>query len=329
MNCSRAAAARMQLDAYVQVVPRIYGAHDQHRSLWDVWCHTLHHGASVAERVRKQVPKQELRKEIADFTLWLLTMVQKLSGRPSHRKRPDENAPETLIRIGNTCSDLIWHRYPGVCHLCYARRTKNAKNGANEHVLFAACDCSTHGPDNRNKKTKRRDSVDLLTFSEEIRRRKPKNIDEWQTMFAHIFRANKELAATDIAFHLMEELGEASDALVRMYSFTKKDFRAREPNWRQARLEGQIADVFSRLYALVEKLNEVEPTTLSGIIWERYGSDRLRSFRCPTCGTPICSCPLVFVPPNRSVSDWLQRFQAKSHHGRRKTARTRKSTRTK
>lgn len=302
----------MQLDDYARVVPTIYGAHDKNRSLWDVWCHTLHHGAAVAERIRKGVAADKLSTEIADFALWLFTAVHRLSGRPGKRKTQDETPVEALVRIASSCSDLVWHRYPGVCHLCYARRIKGSEAALRGAGLLAPCDCSAHGPDCRDKNTKRMDSEDLLRFSEANRSLKPKTIDDWQSMFATIFGENiRQLSSTDIGLHFLEELGEVSDALVRMYSFTKKDFRSGEPNWRQARLEGQIADVFSWLYALVQKLNDVKPITLSGIIWRRYGSDSLQSFRCPICAKPVCSCPLIFVPATRPTQEWLDKFQTR------------------
>ena len=315
MQYSRATVGQLQLDEYVAVVPKIYSAHDQSRSIWDVWCHTLHHGAAVAERIRKKAPAHKLFTEVADFTLWLLTAVYKLSGRPGTRKTVAETPAETLVRIGSSCSDLLWHRYPGVCHLCYARRMKITKGsqgqGRRNLGLTDPCDCSEQSPDCRDKKTKRLDSTSLRKFSEANRSRKPTTIDDWQAMFAAIFGPNiKQLSPADIGLHLMEELGEVSDALVRMYSYTKKDFCAGEPNWRQARLEGQIADVFSWLFALVQKLNEAEPVTLSAIVWRRYGSDRLQAFRCPACDRVVCSCRLIFIPATNPMKEWLQKFRA-------------------
>ncbi len=316
MHYSRALAGRMQLDDYARVVPRIYGTHDQNRSIWDVWCHTLHHGAAIVERIRKKAPPEKLLTEIADFALWLFTVVHKLSGRPGKSKTPAEGAAETLIRISGSCSDLVWHRYPGVCHICYARRGKSGRKAQTRAGILDPCDCLVHSPDRRDKKTKRTHSSDLYRFAESTRMRKPKTINDWQVMFAGVFSANIEhLSSVEIGLHLMEELGEASDAMVRMYSYTKNDFRAGEPNWRQLRLESQIADVFSWLYGLVVKLsaqaefNSVEPVTLSQVIWRRYGSDRLQSFRCPACDNSVCSCPLVFVPATRPMKEWLAKFR--------------------
>src|SRR2546430_1606505 len=181
MQYSQATVGRMQLDDYVTVVPRIYGKHDQNRSIWDVWCHTLHHGAAVAERIRKNAPADQLFTEIADFALWMFTAVHRLKGRPGRRKNPAETPPETLVRIENSCSDLVWHRYPAVCHLCYARRNRPGR-APQKHSFFDPCDCSMQPVDSRDKETKRRDSRRLLNFSEATHSSKPKTIDEWQAI---------------------------------------------------------------------------------------------------------------------------------------------------
>ena len=83
-------------------------SHFQWTNFWGAG--QLHHGAAVAERIRKNEPPDNLFKEIADFALWLFTFVQKLSGTPGKRKFPNETDVETLIRIASNCSDLLWHR---------------------------------------------------------------------------------------------------------------------------------------------------------------------------------------------------------------------------
>jgi NTP pyrophosphatase (non-canonical NTP hydrolase) len=331
MKYSRETVVHLQLDEYVEVVPKIYGRHDRNRTIWDVWCHTLHHAAAVIERIRKSAPADELHKEVADFALWLFTAVHKLTGGLGESRGKGETPRESLVRIASSCSDLLWHRYPGVCHLCYARWRKtrwNAKLAAG----FSRCDCPPRYADSRDKEAKRCDSEALLRLSEANRAKKPKTIDQWQGMFGTIFGDHiHRLSPADIALHLMEELGEVSDALVRMYSYTEKDFRPGEPNWRQARLEAQIADVFSWLFTLVERLEQprgkirkraakadlVKPITLSGIIWERYGSDALHAFYCPACGRPMCACPLIFVPATRSKHELLEKFSCKHPWGRK------------
>ena len=179
----------------------------------------------------------------------MFTIVQKLYGKPGRRKSAGETPVETLVRIQHSCSDLLWRRYPGVCHLCYARRSADHVRGAK---LLEQCDCFEQKPDYRDRNAKRADQKSLRKFSESVRQRKPKGIDEWQVMFGAIFDRNiQRLSPVEIGFHLLEELGEVSDAMVRMYSYRNDNFSLGEPNWRRARLEDQIADAFSgflRLY---------------------------------------------------------------------------------
>jgi NTP pyrophosphatase (non-canonical NTP hydrolase) len=324
MEYSHATVGQMQLDDYVAAVPNIYSTHDQNRSIWDVWSHTLHHAASVAEMIRKGAPSDNLFKEIADFSLWLFTTVQKLSGRFGEQKSPNETPADTFIRIESGCSDLVWHKYPRVCPSCFARTTEGDPSGKQSQEYLQPCDCLLHDADPQDENSTRQALAGVRSLSEDSCGDKPKNIDEWQEMFGTVFASNlRHLSLKDVALHLMEELGEASDAMIRMYSYVQKTFVAGEPNRRQLKLETQLADVFSWLFSLVEKLNRLEdeqrtssaasvtagPIRLSQIIWGRYGSDSLRSFYCPHCKDAVCSCPIILVPPTRPVEELKKLFQ--------------------
>jgi hypothetical protein len=326
MECSHTIAGQVQLDDYVDIAHEIYAKNDAYRSIWDVWAHTLHHAAGIAESIRKSAPPAKLFNEIADCTLWLLTAIHKFSGLIAEPKAPDIEPPETLVRIQSGCSDLLWHRYPAVCHTCYLRRTEGNREKENDST-FIPCDCSAH-PDTvgYSKEVKRRALDALRRLSDDRRDQKPKSIDQWQEMFGRVFSSNiSRLSLTDLALHLMEELGEASDAMIRMYSYKKDDFVPAEPIQRQFRLEAQLADAFSQLFAIVEKINQIatqccefsrvlskgsapvlQPIRLSAILWDRYGCDDLKSFWCPFCKKISCKCELVFVPATRPVKEFLQ-----------------------
>jgi len=347
MESASKGAGLMQLDEYVAVIAKIYEANDRNRSLWDVWCHTLHHAAAVAERARKEAPAIDVCKEVADVALWLFTAVYKLNGRFGETKNSLAETPvESLIRIQSQCSDLLWHRYPGMCPFCYARRAIGDQQAERNPEFASRCDCLAVNIESGGKQAKRAAVLEVLAFSEQNRNNKPGSIDEWQEMFATIFHANlRQLSLTDAAFHLMEELGEASDAMARMYSYRVEDFVEGEPNHRQLRLETQIADVFSWLFAVVEKIDSVRqrglqfercrtdaedlrasPIHLSEIIWRRYGSDNLGSFWCPFCMNAVCRCPLIFVPATRPLEELKSLFRDSSSvsgdvadHGKGKT----------
>jgi NTP pyrophosphatase (non-canonical NTP hydrolase) len=282
----------------------------------------LHHAAAIAERARKKASADDLFKEIADFALWLFTAVHKLEGPIGEIRNTNETPLETVIRIRTGCSDLLWHRYPRFCPLCYERRTKGDRKLEKSQSFLEPCDCLSTDHVPQEKPLRRAALVALRGFSEETRNSKPKSIDGWQEMFETVFRANlRHLTLTDATSHLLEELGEASDAMIRMSSYRNEDFVKGEPDHRQFRLEAQVADVFSWLFAIVLKadLNRSgldcersrshelaatgAATRLSEIIWDRYGCEDLSSFWCPFCERIACECPLIFVPAARSVED--------------------------
>jgi len=314
---------RMQLDDFVDAIPRIYRDKDAKRSIWDVWMHANHHASAIGEEVRKGTSGRELLTEIADFAMWLFTAVNKFRGEIGVANG-SESEQESLIRIAHGYSDLLWNKYPDMCPVCYWQRVKGDRGRENDHGFREPCDCLLHDVETRNQDQKHQHTKALRAFSRDQRQNKPLGIDQWQDMFARIFAANlRHLTLTNIAFHLLEEMGEVSDAMVRMYTYSEENFVLGEPSWRQVWLEDELADVSSWLFALVEKLDTVRQTaneydrwrfgkvlqdnriTLSQIIWKRYGSDDLKDFICPHLPAQQhnCTCPLILVPADRSVQD--------------------------
>jgi NTP pyrophosphatase (non-canonical NTP hydrolase) len=326
MESLSANVGQKPLDEFVDVVAKIYSAHDKHRSIWDVWCHTLHHAAGVAEHVRKGETEKGLRTEIADFSLWLFTAVLKLRGKFGESKDSYEAPHDRFIRIESTCSDLLWHKYPKTCPFCSAHRIHGHR--AEDVRQLASCECRVHRPETESPNVRRERINALRNYSNEVRGEKPASIDEWQKMFGVVFGANlNALSLIEVGLHLMEELGEASDAMIRMCTYTERTFADGEPNSRQSDLESELADVFSQLFALVEKLDLLERIShehgtgdpektsemsasvrLSKIIWDRYGSNALDSFYCSTCKAPVCCCQIVLVPATHSARDLIQKF---------------------
>ncbi len=324
----RVDSGQTSLDEYVNVVASVYSPHDHHRSIWDVWCHTLHHAAGIAQQIRKGATEDKLHVEIADFSLWLFTVVLKLTGNFGQSEGRSETPQESLFRIQSSCSNLLWHKYPNACPLCSARKIAANTTPAAIGDLYP-CECLGHQPEAEQPDARRNRLIALRKYSDHARSKKPTSIDSWQTMFGAIFGQNLALLPlTEVALHLMEELGEVSDAMIRMYTYKEKTFRSGEPNWRQSNLEVQLADVFSWLFALAEKLNLLEreryehekqssdsasepfdPVRLSKIIWRRYGSDALGSFYCPFCGETVCKCPILLVPATRTIEELREKYQ--------------------
>jgi NTP pyrophosphatase (non-canonical NTP hydrolase) len=322
MPVTSSSVGLMQLDELVEGVHAIYGSKDFKRSLWDVWMHTNHHAAAIAEEVRKG-GAEKLLTETADCTMWLFTMVKKLQGQIGIPKPPSDSRQESLIRTASTYSDMLWSKFPGICPLCYWRRVGGDRDRERQSSLDDPCDCLPYDVEKPDPMQKRQHATALRAFSREHAATKPSGVDEWQRMFARIFAANlRRLDPSQIVLHLLEEMGEVSDALARTYSYKDTDFVAGEPLWRQIWLEEQLADVSSWLFALVEKLDSTRDAPderarrlrhwadssggrvlLSQVIWRRYGSDQLKDFACWKCKEQNCSCQIILVPPDRSVED--------------------------
>jgi NTP pyrophosphatase (non-canonical NTP hydrolase) len=325
MGRSRREIGQIPLDQYVDAVASIYSTHDGKRSIWDVWWHTLHHAAGIAEQIRRHGPSEKLHIEIADFSLWLFTAVLKLTDKFGHSEGRTEKRQESLIRIQNRCSDLVWYKYPKLCPRCFAGEKPNIEGSGD----VSGCKCPPRRTENEDDETRRKRIMAVRHYSDTVRSAKPSGLDEWQEMFGAIFAKNlATFSPSDIALHLMEELGEVSDAMVRMYTYKEKTFRLGEPNWRMANLEGQLADVFSWLFVLIERLNFAvreghqheeqqlsaipeHPVSnrLSSIIWRRYGSNELDSFYCPFCKHATCHCSIILVPETHPIEELVQKFE--------------------
>lgn len=311
MKITRDNVGNLPLDEFLTAVSGIYSEQDEKRSIYDVWLHATHHAASIGEEVRKFKPGEELFKEIADFAMWLFTFANKINVPLGTDSNPHGIA-ESTIRVHDKIkfSDIIWNKYPGLCPLCFWRRFQ--KTEKIEDVHTDPCDCLLYPVETRDKQEK----TQLEKLKEYANtRKKPDSVDDWQKMFENIYEANlRHLDLEDIAFHLLEEVGEVSNAVVRSYTYVGGELKAGEPYWRRKFLESEIADVASWIFTLVNCLELVpeiarefqkflfgetvlreEKITLSRIIWKRYAWPR-NSWYCPhVCQKPVCDCPIVLV----------------------------------
>lgn len=324
MKITKDSIGKMALDEFITAVAGIYDRKDKARSIWDIWLHTVHHAASIGEEARKYKPGRNLYKEIADFSMWLFTFAGKIRSPMGVRARR-ETVEASTIRTEVAFSDLIWNKYPRVCPVCFGRRADESID-VSDTRLTEPCDCLLYSVETRDPEPERtRSHIDKLRLYATTQREadKPKSVDAWQEMFQKIFEANlRHLSLTSIAFHLLEEVGEVSDAMVRMYTYTEPMFQAGEVTWHKIGLENEIADVCSWLFTLVnhlqvipdivkeyeiflygEEVSKKEEIKLSRIIWGRYGNDQLESFYCPHCKAPEkCACPIVVICDNNKLA---------------------------
>lgn len=342
MDCNSTTVGQMKLDTIVDAVSAIYANNDSRRSLWDVWCHALHHCAAVAEEVRKQTLPEandvKLRQEIADFSLWFFTMLARLKGPIGSPKQSDEVPQDWVVRITVNLDDLMWNRYPGVCPWCYCATHADDSLEIDAQSFRQSCTC-----DALNIAARKKDRIELHARAKRTRRlaaanklRRPLYFDDWQSLVASLYTERlKRASLSEIALHLLEEMGEVSDGLIRMYAYRTDEVIEDEIGIRQLRLEDELADVLSWLLGLVDRLGlqdqkrSTEYTSesprelpesrmlLSQILWARYGSNEKGSFWCRYCQKVVCECPIVLLQRKEQVQELLVKLSGPASDGSR------------
>src|SRR5213594_5095447 len=114
---------QLSADDFHRFVGEIYGAKDELRSLWDVWLHANHHAAAIAREAQKPRPQERVLIETADLALWLFTIVYRVRGDLGV-KRPGEDDRQSVVRVKEDLSEILWNRYPGLCPSCCWRRAR-------------------------------------------------------------------------------------------------------------------------------------------------------------------------------------------------------------
>ena len=109
-----------------------------------------------------------------------------------------------------------------------------------------------------------------------------------------------------------------------MYDYREGDPVEELIGARQIRLEDELADVFSWLFGLAERLTlqasvqaeggsptRLEKTSnsrllLSQILWAKYGSEEERAFWCRHCKKKACACRILLIQSKQQVEDLLR-----------------------
>lgn len=325
MKITKTTSGSIPLQQFASRVTKVYQAKDTMRSIWDVWCHTAHHAAAVSQVFRVDQCSTELITEIADFSVWLFTLAEKLKGVVGDRSSPHESEQETLIRVKQDCASILWSRYPGICPACYWRRTGGVTQRERAHGFLQPCDCENLDVESDTVDERAKRALKLRSYSSRHDSSRPKSIDQWQAELRRIYTIQLSRMSTDqVISRLLEKTGKVSDALVRMYSFSANRLILGVLTTRQINLEEQLADMFMWVFLLAAKLDlqrelglvidrvlSFTPSrprrtaTLSAIVWSRYGSDRLKTFICPHCRSVKCVCQLFIVPVNCSKDELL------------------------
>lgn len=337
------------IDDYFLDAAAIWQRDAQERSVFDLWLHVVDHCTRLVEAVRKERPK-DVMDDLADTIMWFLSFVA--------QTRHSRNQLDSHFLIEPLPSDLIWNKYPGRCPACIDFSLTEIVDGigAGRPPLEALEDARPQIESWINEQAEataepvpcqclsriafaetRHEEYKLLTpafdqyrlqYAEATRSagKKKHGMHDLENMFASLFGQSYQVfSVQNIAFHLLEEVGEICQALKDCYTYDNvridEQFSEEAYLRRKMKLQEEIADVFSWIHALLLKIRHVyyrdaeeyfqsllsvqdnplhitlkmlEAISLPNVIWAKYGVDaegnRLASLRCSGCFSAPCAC---------------------------------------
>jgi NTP pyrophosphatase (non-canonical NTP hydrolase) len=343
-----------ELDDYHHDFATIWERDFSERSVLDLWLHVVDHISRIARAIRKQEPAAVI-DDIADSFVWLFSFI-------SYCQNQSPGSAETWIHIPHEPSEIIWRKYPRMCPGCFdasiLERLDHHSDEAPGRQLVRVFDDLKHLISQQSdvehpllecgclaKLTSRRKLREMATglrpeldqlrlFYAELaiaKRRALRKVSDIEEMFLGIYGSAIHIMTVEtIIFHLLEEVGEASEAIKDLFTFdsSREPFTDKLFNIRKERLLEEIADIFSWLFAVSIKIRETyfseaeaykmsimrqappSPTATIGInqiIWSKYGmtgfGGNWDQLKCPGCKNAPCACPrdIRFVPAARAT----------------------------
>jgi len=320
------------VDDYVEDCGVIW-VKDLERPVSDLSYHVISHASKLGEAIRQEL-YDDARHQLGRLTIWLFSLCKRLQS--------DKSGADAIFSLSTPLSEIIWSKYPACCPVCFGR----------EYVLPVArgeqpeewqgdimpCSCLLHLADveGRSQKLSREEKrliqQELRKYAE---RTKPDTsaefgLDAFQERSNKVFAPNLfAISIESTAFHLLEEIGEVCEALSSLYTFDQEEQGNFKRAYAQKKLdlEDEIADVFSWIFALANKLRDifslpdryfkamfpdapVQPSfgpylTLSQVIWETYGNKAHNVLGCRDCNKLVCECNIYLATTESSVQEVL------------------------
>ena len=198
-----------------------------------VWLRSVENaGTRVAEFVRREEYQEAIQSLGEAFGL-LCYFVRKF--RESHKI--------------SSLSEIAWNKYPGMCYACADKIPENEAIG--EDYVSCICLGMQGKPRSKNKGKKRLEHA-------RKKKKKPKTLDEWSDMIKSIYKgAHSVLPISAICLHFIEEIGEVTKELYEYEELAKSENSKSEPKKKIKKLEEEIADTFSWIFGLINKIDQL------------------------------------------------------------------------
>lgn len=274
---TRARKDTATIDDYAKDIQKIWPP-DKTRPVLLQWLLVVAHASTLAEEVRKSAWDKVVH-EVGEVFVWWLTFILRIN------EPPEDNA-EAVFHLPCLPSQIIWSKFPNLCPVCFAFGLDEARSGElvtridfseitiqEDEMLQVyekvrtGCGCLTRKRfvESRSVEFKRftKDQLSKLCELEQVREGRPESLSDLESKLKNIFEPTiYVLTAEEIAFHLLEEIGEVSEALANLMMqpihgedgvlIGEEDF-LKEHNLRLRNLREELADVFSWTITMREK----------------------------------------------------------------------------
>lgn len=254
------------IEDYVRDVKRIWPLNSK-RSPLHIWMEVVGRASSVCEGVRK-LEWDVVVNELAAIIMWWFAYIGRVNDLNEY------SGDLIIFRVPNIVSDILWRNYPFMCPVCISSFVQRNPSSTYRDILSSidsTCTCLT----NKMSIEQRSEEIKQLAgrLTKEIStlniNNKPKTLGEFEKMFVSIYHSNTyTLSPEEIAFHLLEEVGEVSNALVdttihREFIVPEKRVETDVGNFlleakdKIEHIEKELADVFSWSISLLEKAKQI------------------------------------------------------------------------
>ena len=268
------------LDEWQLAFYDLYGDIDRDLPLYDIMLQIVADSTRIAEAMRRGSYDAAL-PYIPHVFSWLCSMTSKVA----------RNQPEYRNLGGDKkLSDLIWHKFPGVCAFCAEPK----------------CKCPSIHVDAMSREERDLHMKDVAGQLDAARlRKRPSGLNDWVEMFENIYgTVNASRSSAEKTFHFLEEIGEVEVEL-RKADRQQEDLRT---GGKTAKIEweDEVADVFSWLTAVYLHLRGVvydleRLVNAFEVLGETKKDRRIRSRATPVTAKPIP----VKLEPMLSFSHWV------------------------
>jgi len=225
----------------------------------EIWLRFIENaGTRIAEFIRRE-EYMEAIKSLGEAFGWLCCFVKKCY----------EHYEIDIL------SDIAWNKYPGMCYACADKIAED--DAIKKNPSPCICPGMNWKPKNLRKREIR------LRHARKSKNR-PKTLDDWAEMIKSIYKeVHSILPISAICLHFIEEVGEVTRELCN-YDATDDPSKK---NHTVKNLEKEIADVFSWILGLINKIDQLfdktrsyykEETSLLPLKASKIASETARKF---------------------------------------------------